>query len=147
MKKVLLIIGSIILGLLLLFLVIGILSDNGNESSKDNENKEEMSSKSKSKKDKKLDVDIDNIVSNVQIDQLETATNLYNDGTITKARLKDINTKIINQTDKEKESILKDENYDDIVKRKEDNNLSDRELREFLAPYLRRIQEVLQQNV
>ncbi|HDJ5793192.1 TPA: hypothetical protein PQZ00_002746, partial [Staphylococcus aureus] len=109
--------------------------------------KEEMTSKSKSSKDKELDFDIDRIVSDIQMSQLESATNLYDGGTITKAQLKTINTKIINQTDKEKENILKDKNYDDIVKRKENHNLSDRELREFLDPYLSRIQEVIQQNI
>ncbi|PTG11540.1 hypothetical protein BU646_11220 [Staphylococcus chromogenes] len=139
MKKKALIPLGIIIGVFIIILFIGILGSNDN--GEKNDVKQEQANKN-SKTDKNLIIDIDRVVADIQYQTLDIVKNMYEDGSISKDQLSKLNSEIIKRTDESRRNIMKDKNYDSVVKKLEANQLTDRELQEFLEPYLKHIQDL-----
>ncbi|PTF49802.1 hypothetical protein BUY12_11015 [Staphylococcus chromogenes] len=139
MKKKALIPLGIIIGVFIIILFIGILGSNDNG---EQNNVKQEHTNINSKKDKELIIDIDRVVADIQYQTLDIANNMYEDGSISKDQLSKLNSEIIRRTDESRNNIMKDKSYDSIVKKLEANQLTDRELQEFLEPYLKHIQDL-----
>lgn len=137
-KKALIPIG-IIIGVFIIILIMAVIGSNDNGEKDDV--KQEQTNKN-SKKGKNLIIDIDRVVADIQYQTLDIVKNMYEDGSISKDQLSKLNSEIIKRTDESRKNIMKDKNYDSIVKKLEANQLTDRELQEFLEPYLKHIQDL-----
>lgn len=118
---------------------MGVLGSNDKEV-KDNISQEQTNKNTKN--DKNLNIEIDRVVAEIQYQTLDIVNNMYEDGSISKEQLSSLNSEVLKRTDESKENIMKDKNYKYIVKKIEENNLTDRELQEFLDPYLKHIQDL-----
>ncbi|UXU54521.1 hypothetical protein MUA11_09425 [Staphylococcus agnetis] len=139
MKKKALIPLGIIIGVFIIILLMGVLGSNDKEV-KDNISQEQTNKNTKN--DKNLNIEIDRVVAEIQYQTLDIVNNMYEDGSISKEQLSSLNSEVLKRTDESKENIMKDKNYKYIVKKIEENNLTDRELQEFLDPYLKHIQDL-----
>lgn len=139
MKKKALIPLGIIIGVFIIILLMGVLGSNDKEV-KDNISQEQTNKNTKN--DKNLNIEIDRVVAEIQYQTLDIVNNMYEDGSISKEQLSSLNSEVLKRTDESKENIMKDKNYKYVVKKIEENNLTDRELQEFLDPYLKHIQDL-----
>ena len=71
---------------------------------------------------------------------MDEAQSLYENDTITKDELKHLNSQIFKRTDEVKKEIKKDKNYKEYEKRYENDDFDQKEMNDFLAPYLEKIQ-------
>lgn len=110
-------------------------SDKGTEDTKVVKN-------SQSKESSEFDNAVNNIVDEIQLNTLDTANALYKNDTIDKSKLKELNSKIIDRTDKVKKEIKEDSDYKKFEKRYANDDFDDKEMQEFLSPYLIKIQDL-----
>ncbi|WP_145435923.1 hypothetical protein [Staphylococcus hominis] len=113
-------------------------SDNSIENNTENKN---VSETKKSKNDdSEFSNAVDDIVDEIRFNKLDEAQSLYENDTITKDELKHLNSQIFKRTDEVKKEIKKDKNYKEYEKRYENDDFDQKEMNDFLAPYLEKIQ-------
>lgn len=88
-----------------------------------------------------LQLDMLRAVGDIETQTVETVLYMYNEGTITKQQKEELNKNVFATTDQVKKDIMNHPEYDEIVDGLDNNQITEKELEEFLSPYLQRIQE------
>ncbi|MDK9865287.1 hypothetical protein ACP3TM_08880 [Staphylococcus sp. IPLA37010] len=132
----------LLMALIVLVIFIAILTPESTENDKGNASKEKTTEKNKKTKDDgktELDSKIDKLVWQYQEDAITLNSDLYNDHKKTKEEMKKENSRIFDEADEVKKDIRQDNEYKQLKQLEKDNDLTTREIIDFVEPYLDRI--------
>lgn len=88
-----------------------------------------------------LQLDMSRAVGDIETQTVETVLYMYNNGTITEQQKEELNKNVFATTDQVEKDIMNHPKYDEIVDKLDNNQITEKELEEFLSPYLQQIQE------
>ncbi len=111
----------------------------GNDSESE-EKKKVSSEKKKPKSDRtELDSKIDDLIWDEQKQAIDLNQNLYDDHKVSKDELKEENKRIFNVSEQIKKDVKQDKEYKHLKKLEKQDDLTDREILDFMHPYLNKI--------